>query len=108
MLFRSASKIAEKTGKPYIVNNFENPNGDASKTLIEQAKKLGVKFDEILTDGKNGKKLIKPVFVGKQPIIKLRHIIAKKQGCKRVILLSRVFNCAHLSDNIYCDFARIV
>jgi DNA-directed RNA polymerase beta subunit/DNA-directed RNA polymerase beta' subunit len=76
----AASKIADKTGKPFIINNFENPDGDATKTLIDKAKELGIEYDEVLTDGKNGKKLVKPVFVGKQPIIKLRHIIEKKQG----------------------------
>lgn len=80
ILETAAGKIAEKTGKPYIVNNFSDPNEDTAKKVFEEMKRLGIEPNEILTDGKTGQKIEKPIFVGKQYIMKLRHIVKKKQG----------------------------
>lgn len=84
ILTTAASKIAEKQGKPFIVNNFNDPNGDSSKEIIDKAKELGIDLDEVLTDGKNGKPIKQAIFVGKQPMMKLRHIIDKKSGSHSV------------------------
>lgn len=80
ILETAAGKIAEKTGKPYIVNNFENPNQDAANKIFKEMKDLGLEANEELTDGKTGQKIKNPIFVGKQYIMKLRHIVNKKQG----------------------------
>jgi len=80
ILETAAGKIAEKTGKPYIINNFENPNLDAANKVMQEMKKLGVEANETLIDGKTGQKIKTPIFVGKQYIMKLRHIVTKKQG----------------------------
>lgn len=70
-----ASKIAEKTGKPYIVDNFEDKN--YYKKVKEDAKKAGVKETEALFDPQTGQKL-GDVMVGKQYILKLNHMSQKK------------------------------
>lgn len=80
ILETAAGKIAEKTGKPYIVNNFEKPNEDMANKVYKEMKNLGIEPNEILTDGKTGQKIKNPIFVGKQYIMKLRHIVNKKQG----------------------------
>ena len=80
ILETAASKIAEKTGKPFIVNNFDNPNIDAANLIKKELDKLGIPANETLTDGKTGQKIKTPIFVGKQYIMKLRHIVNKKQG----------------------------
>jgi len=80
ILETAAGKIAEKTGKPYIVNNFEKPNEDMANKVYKEMQDLGIEPNEILTDGKTGQKIKNPIFVGKQYIMKLRHIVNKKQG----------------------------
>ena len=80
ILETAAGKIAEKTGKPYIIDNFKDPDGDASIKIFNEMKDLGIEPDEILTDGKNGQQLKNPIFVGKNYFMKLRHIVKKKQG----------------------------
>ena len=80
ILETAAGKIAEKTGKPYIVNNFEKPDEDVANRIYQEMKDLNIPANEILTDGKTGQKIKNPIFVGKQYIMKLRHIVNKKQG----------------------------
>ena len=80
ILETSAGKIAEKTGKPYIVDNFENPDKDMSNEVAKELKGHGLKTNEILTDGKDGAEFEKPIFTGKQYFLKLRHIVKKKEG----------------------------
>lgn len=80
ILETAAGKIATKTGKPYIIDNFYNPDGDEALKIYNEMTSLGIEPNEILTDGKNGKPIDKPIFVGNQYILKLRHIIKKKLG----------------------------
>tara|TARA_Y100000592_G_scaffold27891_1_gene44402 strand:+ start:18054 stop:24128 length:6075 start_codon:yes stop_codon:yes gene_type:complete len=80
ILETAAGKIAEKTGKPYIVNNFEDPDKDMSNEVFKELKKHGLTANEVLTDGKDGDKFEKPIFTGKQYFMKLRHIVKKKEG----------------------------
>jgi DNA-directed RNA polymerase subunit beta' len=84
ILETAAGKIAAKTGKPYIVDNFRDPDEDVTQTVINDLKKHGIEPDEILTDGKSGKAFAKPIFVGKQYFMKLRHIVKKKQGVRNL------------------------
>ena len=80
ILETAAAKIAEKTGKPYVVNNFMMNTEDQAKTIYDEMEKLHIPVNEVLTDGRTGKKIEKPIFVGKQYIMKLRHTVKKKQG----------------------------
>lgn len=80
ILETAAGKIAEKTGKPYIVKNFENPKADIANKIFKEMQTLGIEANEVLIDGKTGQKIKNPIFVGKQYIMKLRHIVNKKLG----------------------------
>lgn len=80
MLDTAAGKIAMKTGKPILVENFNDPNGDMSKKVYDMLKKEGIEPNEVLTDGKNGDPLKNPVFVGNRQYLKLRHLVKKKLG----------------------------
>lgn len=70
-----ASKIAEKNGEPYIINNFEDK--DYHNKINKDAKDAGVSDTEELVDPETGKSLGK-VLVGKQYILKLNHPTRKK------------------------------
>lgn len=63
-----AGKIARKTGKPYIVDNF-SPE-DSSKLVLKHMKENGITPEEPLFDAKTGRKL-GDVFVGVPYITKL-------------------------------------
>lgn len=71
----AAGKIAEKTGKPYIIKNFE-PDTDLHAKLTKDLKTHGLSDKEDVFDP-NGKKL-GSVLVGPQHIIKLKHQVEKK------------------------------
>jgi DNA-directed RNA polymerase subunit beta' len=78
ILETAAGKIAEKTGKPYIVKSFSGD--DNSAKIYAEMKKLNIKPNEKLTNGATGKPFEKNIFVGKQYFMKLRHIVKKKAG----------------------------
>lgn len=80
LLETAAGKLSLKRNKPYIVDNFDDPNGDVSKKLLADLTKEGIEPDEILYDGKTGKPFEKPIFVGNQYFLKLRHIVSKKNS----------------------------
>ena len=63
-----AGKIAQKTGKTYMADNFSDK--DSSSLLLKQLKDHNVKMEEPLYDGKTGKKL-GDVFIGNQYTLKL-------------------------------------
>lgn len=75
VLETAAGKIAEKTGKPYIIKNFK-PNTDLHTQVVQDLKKHGLKDKETVFDP-NGKRLGE-VLVGPQHIIKLKHQVEKK------------------------------
>jgi len=75
MLETAAGKIADKTGKPYIVDNFSGEN--YTNKVLRDLKAAGLKDKEDLFDpGLN--KTIPNVLVGKQYIMKLDHPTRKK------------------------------
>ena len=63
-----AGKIAQKTGEPYLVKNFEHTNN--IRTIKEGLKKHGLSDSEELIDPKTGHSY-GPIFVGPQYILKL-------------------------------------
>lgn len=71
-----AGKIAEKTGKPYVVKNFETGTDYLNK-LRGELKKHGVKETERLTDPKTGR-VLGDVTVGPHYVFQLEHQIDKK------------------------------
>lgn len=70
-----ASKIAKKTGKPYIVNNFVDK--DYFNKVKTDAEKLGIHDVEQLIDPKTNQ-ILGDVLVGHPYIIKLNHPTRKK------------------------------
>lgn len=69
-------KIAEKTGRPYVIGDFA-PNQSLGDFVRAEGEKHGVPFQEDLTDPKTGRK-IPGVGVGLAYIMKLHHIAASK------------------------------
>jgi len=82
ILETAAGKLARKTGKPYIVENFLD--ADMSKKVMGELKKANIDINEVLTDGKNGKAFTNPIFVGDQYFMKLRHHVKKKQAAHSI------------------------
>lgn len=79
MLETAASKIAIKTGKPYIVNNFGGAEIDYTEKVKKDLKDNGLKSDgtEEIYDPVTQKKL-GDVLTGEQYIMKLKHQVEKK------------------------------
>jgi DNA-directed RNA polymerase subunit beta' len=80
ILETASNKIAEKTGKNYVVQNF-----DGAENLTEQVKtdleKHGLTDKEDLIDPKTGQ-VISNVLVGPRYIHKLKHQIVKKETAR--------------------------
>jgi DNA-directed RNA polymerase subunit beta' len=72
----AAAKIAEKTGKPYVVQNFDGTN-DMTEKVQDDLKKHGLSDKEELIDPKTGK-IMGKALVGPHYIHKLRHQVGKK------------------------------
>jgi DNA-directed RNA polymerase beta subunit len=75
VLETAAAKIAEKTKKPYIVDNFDH--GDALARIKDELKQHGLTDTEELHDPVTGVSLGKAL-VGPQYMLKLTHQIDKK------------------------------
>jgi DNA-directed RNA polymerase subunit beta' len=75
VLETAAGKIAEKTGKPYVIKNFQ-PNSDLHAQVVNDLKKYGISDKEEVFDS-TGRKL-GDVLVGPQHIVKLKHQVEKK------------------------------
>jgi DNA-directed RNA polymerase subunit beta' len=75
VLETAAAKIALKTGKPYIVNNFDGTN--AVEKVKADLKKHGISDQEELIDPDTGMTLGKAM-VGPQHMLKLVHQVDKK------------------------------
>lgn len=76
-------KIAEKTGKPYAVSDFDDV-GDGrniGRWVSDEMRRHGVKFKETLTDPETGRK-IPNVGVGNHYVIKLYHIAEAKNKAR--------------------------
>jgi len=80
LLETAAGKIAEKTGKPYMVNNFGGANIDYVQKVKADLKKNGIEnFGyEAVYDPKTGQELNHEVLTGPQYILKLKHQVEKK------------------------------
>jgi DNA-directed RNA polymerase subunit beta' len=77
MLETAASKIAKKTGVPYVVNNFAGPDVDYHQKVTGDLLKNGLSDQEELYDPTNNKRL-GSVLTGNQYIFKLKHQVEKK------------------------------
>lgn len=78
ILETAAGKIAEKTGKTYVVNNFAGPNHDYRAHVESDLKAHGLNDEEQVYDPKDPKKAMGSVLVGPQYLMKLRHQVEKK------------------------------
>jgi DNA-directed RNA polymerase subunit beta' len=76
ILETAAGKIALKTGKPFVVDNF-NPDVDYSALVKSELKKHKISDTEELFDPETGESL-GPVFTGPQYLLKLDHQAEKK------------------------------
>ena len=80
ILETAASKIAKKTGKPYVIENFV-PGVDYSEKVKRDLKKHGLSDTEELFDPETGRSL-GPVLTGDQYLLKLHHMVEKKQTAR--------------------------
>jgi DNA-directed RNA polymerase subunit beta' len=80
VLETAASKIAKKTGKPYIIENFEQGTDYSAKVKMDLAKN-GLSDTEELFDPDTGRSLGQ-VLTGDQYILKLHHMVEKKQTAR--------------------------
>lgn len=78
MLETAAGKIAEKTGKTYVVNNFAGPNHDYRQQVLDDLKAHGLSDEEMVFDPKDQRKPLGSVLVGPQYLLKLKHQVDKK------------------------------
>jgi DNA-directed RNA polymerase subunit beta' len=78
LLETASSKIAEKTGKPYIVNNFAGPGHDYRQQVLDDLKKHGLTDEEKVFDPSDPKTSIGSVLVGNQYLLKLVQQVEKK------------------------------
>lgn len=78
ILETAAGKIAEKTGKPYVVNNFAGPNHDYRAQVEKDLKSHGIHDEEHVFDPKDPNKVMGSVLVGPQYLMKLKHQVEKK------------------------------
>lgn len=76
ILETAAAKIAEKTGTPYLVKNFDG-GSDYLKKVGDELKKHGLKETEQLVDPKTGR-ILGDVTTGPHYIFQLEHQIDKK------------------------------
>lgn len=76
VLETAASKISDKKGKPYVVNNFDPSKKDYTRDLQDELKKAGISDTEELFDPNTNKSLGK-VLTGDQYIYKLHHTAEK-------------------------------
>ena len=89
VLETAASKISEKTGEPYLVENF-TPGVDYTAKVLRDLKKHGLSDTEELFDP-DTKRSIGQIMVGPQYMLKLHHMVEKKQT-------ARGFGTAYSSD----------
>ena len=81
MLETAASKIAKKTGKPYVVKNFDPDMKDFTEKITSDLKKYGLSDTEELFDADSGKSLGK-VLLGDKYILKLKHQVTKDKSTR--------------------------
>jgi DNA-directed RNA polymerase subunit beta len=79
LLETGAGKIAEKTGKPFRVDNFSGE--DYRKKILKTMEELGITEKEDIFDPATGKN-IPAVFTGPQYINKLKHQVETKSSAR--------------------------
>ena len=72
----AAGKIAQKTGKTYIIKNFAET--DNAEKIMKDLKDNGLSDKEILIDPESGKPYMNPVMTGMAHIMKLEHKVDHK------------------------------
>lgn len=77
VLETAVSKIAKKTGKPYVVNNFDPHTPDYREKVVAELKHHGISDTEHLHDPVTNQPLGKAL-VGDQYMMKLVHQVDKK------------------------------
>lgn len=80
ILETAAGKLAIKTGKPYLVENFSGKNH--LEDITKQLKANKIEPDEILYDGKDGKAFGQPIFWGVKHYLKLTHVVEHKYNAR--------------------------
>lgn len=80
VLETAASKIAKKTGKPYVIENFV-PGTDYAAKVKKDLAKHGLSDTEELFDPDTGRS-IGPIMVGDQYLLKLHHMVEKKMTAR--------------------------
>jgi DNA-directed RNA polymerase subunit beta' len=78
MLETLAGKIAQKIGKPYVVNNFGSAVSDYRTGIEHELKAHGIPDEEMVFDPKDTRRPLGSVAVGPQYILKLKHQVEKK------------------------------
>lgn len=78
VLETAASKIARKTGQPYLIQNFAGAKLDYTQKVKDDLKKHGLSDTDPVFDAQTGRKLGE-VLTGDQYIYKLKHQIEKKE-----------------------------
>lgn len=76
-----ASKIANKTGTPYITSNFQ-PGIDYAEKLRKELKEYGLKDKEVIYDPLLKVELENPVLTGHKYVLKLKHQVEKKESVR--------------------------
>jgi len=80
LLEAAAGRIAQKTGKPFLVKNFSDH--DYLGEIMSEMKSLKIAPNEILLDGKDGKPFQKPIFWGNKHYLKLMHVVEHKYNSR--------------------------
>jgi DNA-directed RNA polymerase subunit beta' len=78
VLETAASKIAKKTGKPYIIDNFAVGQPDNRSKVLSELKTHGLSDEELVYDPKRPDRPLGSVLVGPQYTLKLKHQVEKK------------------------------
>ena len=94
----AAAKIAEKTGKPYVVKNFE-PVEDMQQRITAELKKHHLHDEEELFDPVTKQPLGKAL-VGPQHILKLMHQVDKKLSVRSGMSLPGAPSGEHYDLNL--------
>ncbi len=77
----AASKIANKTGTPYITSNFQ-PGIDYAEKIRKELKEHGLKDKEVIYDPLLKVELENPVLTGHKYVLKLKHQVEKKESVR--------------------------
>ena len=78
----AAGKIAQKTGKPYVVDNFNADIKDYTEKVIKDLKEAGLSDKETIIDPKSGNSY--ETLTGPQYILKLEHMAEKGVSARNV------------------------